>query len=46
MRPLISEGGRQPARYLISGGASAQANNTMHVAGARAAHGILENTVM
>ena len=46
MRPLISEGGRQPARYLISGGACALANNALLVAGARAALGILELTVL
>ena len=36
MRLLKSERGRQPARYLISGGACALANNALLIAGARA----------
>jgi putative flippase GtrA len=46
MRPLIPEGGRQPARYLISGGVCASANNGLLIAGARAGLGLLELTLL
>ncbi|HMI18415.1 MAG TPA: GtrA family protein [Sphingomonas sp.] len=46
MRPLIPDGGRQPARYLISGGVCALANNALLIGGARAGLGILELTLL
>jgi len=46
MRALIPEGGRQPARYLVSGGICALANNALLIAGARAGLGIFELTLL
>jgi len=46
MRPLIPAAGRQPARYLISGGACALANNVLLIAGARAGLGIPALTLL
>jgi putative flippase GtrA len=46
MPALIPERSRQPARYLISGGVCAVANNALLVAGARAGLGILALTLL
>jgi len=46
MRALIPERGRQPVRYLVSGGLCALANNALLIAGARVGLGILELTLL
>jgi len=46
MRALIPEAGRQPARYLISGGLCALANNVLLIAGAHAGLGIFSLTLL
>jgi putative flippase GtrA len=46
MRGLIPDGGRQPARYLVSGLFCALANNILLIAGARAGLGIFDLTLL
>lgn len=46
MRALIPAAGRQPARYLISGGICALGNNALLIAGARAGLGIPALTLL
>ena len=46
MRALIPEGGRQPARYLVSGAVCALANNILLIVGARAGLGTFELTLL